>query len=66
MSTGVGITASAIEDISISFPDKPFGTVYVDLSNGIKNYKVYAYIKAFSRGYISDSKIEKGSRCWGR
>ncbi|ADR18361.1 flagella basal body P-ring formation protein FlgA [Calditerrivibrio nitroreducens] len=66
VSTGVGITASAIEDISISFPDKPFGTVYVDLSNGIKNYKVYAYIKAFSRGYISDSKIEKGESVLGK
>ncbi|MGC9061202.1 flagella basal body P-ring formation protein FlgA [Calditerrivibrio sp.] len=66
ISTGTSITASALGDIRISFPDKPFGTVYVDLSNGIKSYKVYAYIKVFSKGYISESKIDKGEKVNGK
>jgi flagella basal body P-ring formation protein FlgA len=60
INSGNRITASNKNDIEISFSDKYFGSVYLDIKNGVKSYNVYAYIKAYAKGFVSTERIEKG------
>lgn len=54
------------DDIKINFPDNAFGSTYVDLYNGFKNYNVYTYIRAFKDTFIAKTNIENNMPLEGR
>lgn len=46
--------------LDISIAGSNFGSLYVNVSNGIKNYRVYLYAKAYLPVYITTDKVKKG------
>lgn len=66
INVGGRLTASKIESIKLNLPDKPYGTTYIEVDNGVKKYNVYAYIKAFSKGFVAEERINKGESLVGK
>lgn len=66
INVGGKVTASKIENIKLNLPDKPYGTTYIEVDNGVKKYNVYAYIKAFSKGFVAEERINKGESLAGK
>ncbi|MCX8084649.1 MAG: flagella basal body P-ring formation protein FlgA [Calditerrivibrio sp.] len=59
LNSGVKIFAKDKDELVIELPEKGFGALYVTVNNGVKSYKVYSYIRAYTKGYISTDKISK-------
>lgn len=63
---GGRVAASKVESIRLNLPERPYGTTYIEIDNGIKKYNLYAYIKAFSKGFVSEERINKGESLTGK
>lgn len=55
------IFASAKGKFQVSVKEIPFGSTNVYINNGQREYRIYAYIEVYKKGFIATSKIEKGS-----
>ncbi len=52
--------AEKTENFSIDVDTSKFGSTYVTINNGIKNFQIYLYVRAYREGYIASERIKTG------
>ncbi|KAA0258767.1 flagellar basal body P-ring formation protein FlgA [Deferribacter autotrophicus] len=60
ISMNKGIYFANINDLRLNFMNNDrLGSVYYLLSNGYKNYRIYAYVKGYKEVFVSKERIKK-------
>ncbi|MCB4203372.1 flagellar basal body P-ring formation chaperone FlgA [Deferribacterales bacterium Es71-Z0220] len=55
------IFASAKGEFQVRVKEIPFGSTDVYINNGQREYRIYAYVETYKKGFVATSKIDKGA-----